>query len=105
MNRIELAATWHESHPSGLDGVEFRQTFDIQPAGVCVRYWLHLDDLPPGGIVILVNGRALDPVTGGGAFATDVTDEVWLEVNTLTLRLMPGVRPGRAWLQPVPCAE
>lgn len=67
-----------------------------------MRYWLHLDKLPDEAVITL-NDRTVGTAQGGKAFAADVTDYVWLEANSLLVRVPHAGWSGRAWLQPVPC--
>lgn len=94
--------SWRETRLEDERVVEFQQTFNLQPVEVCVHYWLHLDGLP-GETVITLNGRTVGTATAGKAFGADVTDYVWLEANSLLLRVPVAGWSGRAWLQPVPC--
>ncbi len=94
--------SWRETRLEDERVVEFWQTFDLQPAEVCIRYWLHLDKLPDEAVITL-NGRTVATAQGGRPFAADVTDYVWLEANSLLVHVPPAGWSGRAWLQPVPC--
>ena len=89
--------------PDDLPAVSLQKTFDLEPIGeICLRFFLHIE-AAPGGTVVTVNRWEAGIVTGGQAFAADVTDYVTLEYNVLKLDLKQGGWLGTVWLERLPC--
>lgn len=81
-----------------------QRQFDLEPmADVCLRYVLHIASAPTSTRVYINNTLVGEYLNA--ALTVDVTDHVWLEGNTVALRVVcaePGTFNG-VYLRAVPC--
>jgi hypothetical protein len=88
--------------------MDLQRQFYLEPTDDCVRYVLHIDDVP-GKVDVLINESPGQVGSlAAGALQLDITDFVMLETNTIVLRVhlatlrLEGAF-GAIYLRQVPC--
>ncbi len=104
---VGALSAWRAVAPEPGWELRASRPFSLEPMDICVRYRLHLDALP-GQVKVILRENVI--WEGSEAVMLDVTDEISLDDNQLTLILdlatiAPGGRFGRIWLESVPCEE
>jgi len=98
-------ADWPQHSLRPDETVELRRMFNLEPIGeVCLRFYLYVRGAPEGTVVSM-NGWTIGRVEADKLFVANVTDEVTLEDNVLTLRVSQSGRFGKVGLERLPCGN
>jgi hypothetical protein len=102
---IPLDEGWRfEAQADGLAATA-RRTFWLEPAGFCVRYFLHIEAARQV-VAVVINDHDIRVVPQDNGIIVDVTDYVALEENTIALRVAKqGGTFGGIRLQAVRCED
>lgn len=104
--RVQALSGWSRDQQRAREQAAWlSREFVLQPMAQCVRYWLVIESAPPGAQIYMNETLLAEYTIGdeGAPFALDVTNHVWLEVNTIAFRVPADGRFAGVCLQAVPC--
>jgi len=103
---LDLNSNWQVTADEALSpGTRLTHHFWLEPLDICVGYWLHVESAP-AGTAIYMNDQPIGRIENETSFASEVTDFVWLETNTITFMIQDsgGIFPlSGIRLEAIPC--